>query len=114
MTSALLIAFWGTLAAADTVHPGIETILGDSLHVLQGKRVGLITNHTGIDRQGRRTIDVLFQASGVRLVALFGPEHGIGGVARAGDKVASGTDSATGLPVYSLYGATRVPTPEML
>jgi uncharacterized protein YbbC (DUF1343 family) len=118
--SHLLLAFsiacaWVRVPPADAqVKPGIEVVLSDSLHVLQGKRVGLITNHTGLDREGRRNIDLLFRAPGVQLVALFGPEHGIGGVVRGGDRIASGSDSATGLPVYSLYGATRVPTPEML
>ena len=98
----------------DSVVPGLEVALTDSLHLLQGKRIGLITNHSGVDRQGRRNIDLLFHAPGVQLVALFGPEHGIAGVVRGGDKIASGVDSATGLPVYSLYGNTRVPTAEML
>ena len=96
------------------VVPGVEVLLADSLHLLRGKRVGLITNHTGRDRAGRRTIDVLYNAPGVRLVALYGPEHGLAGVARGGAHIASTTDSATGLPIYSLYGATRVPTPAML
>jgi uncharacterized protein YbbC (DUF1343 family) len=99
---------------ADTVRTGLEVALADSLHLLQGKRIGLITNHTGLDRQGRRNIDLLFRAPGVQLVALFGPEHGIAGAVRGGDKIGASTDSATGLPVYSLYGTTRVPTPEML
>lgn len=99
---------------SDTTRTGLEVGITDSLHLLQGKRIGLITNHTGIDRAGRRNIDLLFRAPGVKLVALFGPEHGIGGVVRGGDKISSGTDSATGLPVFSLYGNTRVPTPEML
>lgn len=101
-------------AASAQVQPGLEVLLTDSLALLQGKRVGLITNHTGRDSQGRRNVDLIHQAPGVRLVALFGPEHGFAGVVRAGGKVGFGTDSATGLPVYSLYGDTRVPTPEML
>jgi len=96
------------------VRPGIEVLLSDSLHVLQGKRVGLITNHTGIDRQGRRNVDVLFGAPGVRLVALFGPEHGFAGVVRGGGTIGQAVDSATQLTVHSLYGETRVPTAEML
>jgi uncharacterized protein YbbC (DUF1343 family) len=96
------------------VKPGLEVLLEDSIHVLRGKRVGLITNHTGRDRQGRRNVDLLHRAEGVRLVALFGPEHGFGGAVRGGDKIGFATDTATGLPVYSLYGATRVPTAEML
>ena len=100
-------------AAADVV-PGVEVLLADSLRLLQGKRVGLITNHTGRDRRGTSTIDLLHKAPGVRLVALFAPEHGLRGAARAGDKIPSSTDSATGLPIRSLYGETRVPTPAML
>src|SRR5437870_2812903 len=114
MITTLVIALSTALAVGDTVRPGIEVLLSDSLAMLSGKRVGLITNHTGRDREGRRTIDLVFRAPGVKLVALFGPEHGLGGVAAAGAKVASSTDSATGLPVYSLYGDTHVPTPEML
>jgi uncharacterized protein YbbC (DUF1343 family) len=76
-------------------------------------RVGVITNQTGVDRKGRRTIDVLAHAPGVKLVAIFSPEHGIEGKLDV-DKVASGKDEATGLPVYSLYGETRRPTAEML
>jgi uncharacterized protein YbbC (DUF1343 family) len=101
-------------AARDTVRPGIEVLLRDSLHLLRGKRVGLITNHTGRDRAGTSTIDLLFRAPGVRLVALYGPEHGLRGAVEAGERVASSRDSATGLPIHSLYGATRVPTREML
>lgn len=100
--------------ASAQVRSGLEVLLSDSVHVLRGKRVGLITNHTGVDRAGRRNVDLLFAAPGVRLVALFGPEHGFAGVVRAGDKVGFATDSATGLPVHSLYGDTRVPTAEML
>lgn len=96
------------------VVPGVEVLLRDSLHLVRGKRVGLITNHTGRDRQGRATSDLLFRAPGVRLTALFGPEHGIRGAARAGEHVASSVDPATGVPVYSLYGATRTPTRAML
>ncbi len=96
------------------VRSGLEVLLSDSLHVLKGQRVGLVTNHSGRDREGRRNIDLLYRAPGVQLVALFGPEHGIAGVVRAGDKVGDSRDSATGLPVHSLYGATRVPSAEML
>ncbi len=102
-------------AAADTgVVPGVEVLLRDSLHLLRGKRVGLITNPTGRDRAGTSTADLLARAPGVRLTALFGPEHGIRGTAAAGAHVASSVDSATGVPIYSLYGATRAPTRAML
>jgi uncharacterized protein YbbC (DUF1343 family) len=96
------------------VVPGIEVLLTDSLPLVRGKRVGLITNHTGRDRRGRATADLLFRAPGVRLTALFGPEHGIRGAARAGEHVNASVDSATGVRVYSLYGATRTPTRAML
>jgi uncharacterized protein YbbC (DUF1343 family) len=99
---------------ASGVDLGVEVVLRDSLHVLRGKRVGLITNHTGRDRAGTSTVDLLYRAPGVRLTALFGPEHGIRGVAADGVKIASTVDSATGIPIHSLYGQTRVPTPEML
>ena len=96
------------------VVPGVEVLLSDSLHLIQGKRVGLLTNHSGRDRAGTSTIDRLFRAPGVRLTALYGPEHGIRGVAKAGEKISSSVDSATGVRVYSLYGDVQVPTPEML
>jgi uncharacterized protein YbbC (DUF1343 family) len=96
------------------VLPGVEVLLRDSLHLLAGKRVGLITNHSGRDRSGTSTIDLLHRAPNVTLAALYGPEHGLRGVAEAGVKIASTVDSATGVPIYSLYGDTRVPTPEML
>jgi len=104
----------GSPPARATVRTGLEVVLTDSLGALRGKRVGLITNHTGVDASGRRNIDLLFHAPGVQLVALFGPEHGIKGVVTGGETIGADTDSATHLPVYSLYGQTRVPTPEML
>jgi uncharacterized protein YbbC (DUF1343 family) len=101
-------------AQTSGVVPGVEVLLTDSMHLIRGKRVGLLTNHSGRDRQGRSTIDLLFKAPGVKLTALFGPEHGIRGVAKAGERIASSVDSATGVKVYSLYGDVRVPTAEML
>jgi uncharacterized protein YbbC (DUF1343 family) len=76
--------------------------------------VGLITNHTGRDRAGTRTIDLLHRAPGVRLVALFGPEHGLGGGVRGGERIGHAVDSATGIPIHSLYGETLAPTAAML
>jgi uncharacterized protein YbbC (DUF1343 family) len=96
------------------VLPGITILLRDSLHLISGKRVGLLTNHTGRDASGVSSIDLLARAPNVRLVALFGPEHGLRGIAQAGEHVASSVDSATGVPIFSLYGSTRVPTAEML
>jgi uncharacterized protein YbbC (DUF1343 family)/CubicO group peptidase (beta-lactamase class C family) len=99
---------------------GIDALAAGGFAELRGKRVGLITNHTGVSRDGRSTIDLLHAASsnaagageGMKLVALFSPEHGIRGT--ADEKVASGVDAATGLPIHSLYGETRRPTAEML
>lgn len=101
-------------APTPRVRPGIEVLLSDSLHLVSGLRVGLITNHTGIDAQGVPGIDRLKDAPGVALVALYAPEHGIRGTEGAGDRIESGRDTKTGLPIYSLYGDTRKPTPEML
>ena len=95
------------------VRPGIEVLLSDSLHLVAGRRVGLITNHTGIDSEGRSDIDLLFEHPEVDLVALFGPEHSIRGDLDV-ERIASSVDSATGLPIHSLYGETRQPTTEML
>ncbi|HEX5705759.1 MAG TPA: exo-beta-N-acetylmuramidase NamZ domain-containing protein [Pyrinomonadaceae bacterium] len=94
------------------VLTGIDVLARDRFKQLQGMRVGLVTNHTGRDRRGRQTIDVLKEAEGVRLVALFSPEHGIRGA--LDDKVSDATDEKTGLPIYSLYGETRRPKPEHL
>ena len=94
------------------VLTGIDVLERDNFKPLAGLRLGLITNHTGRNREGRQTIDVLHNAPGVKLVALFSPEHGIRGV--ADDKVSDSKDEATGLPIYSLYGETRRPKPEQL
>ena len=102
------------MTSASGVTPGIEVLLSDSLHLIRGRRVGLITNHSGRDRSGRSTIDLLHTAPGVQLVALFALEHGIRGSEKAGARIATGVDSSTGIPVYSLYGETRVPTADML
>ena len=96
------------------VLPGIDVVLRDGAGPLAGKRVGLITNHTGLTADGRSTIDALHAHPDVQLVALFGPEHGLRGTAEAGEDVASGRDERTGLPVHSLYGETNRPTAAML
>ncbi len=101
-------------AGKPVVRPGIEVLERMGFAPLKGKRVGLVTNPSGVDRNLRSTIDILYNAEGVDVVALFGPEHGVRGDVYAGGKVSDVTDPATGLPVYSLYGATRKPTPEML
>lgn len=96
------------------ISTGIEVLKESGFRILQGKRVGLITNPTGVDNHLKSTIDILHEAPGVELVALYGPEHGVRGDVHAGDKVSDFKDSNTGVPVYSLYGATRKPTKEML
>ena len=95
------------------VRPGIDVLLSDSLSVVRGRRVGLVTNQAGVDAQGISDVTRL-RAAGVNLVALFSPEHGFRGAAEPGATVASSTDSATGLPIYSLYGASTAPTDAML
>lgn len=96
------------------VKPGIEVLLEDHLDWLEGKRVGLITNPTGVTSDLESSIDVLYNHSDVELTALYGPEHGIRGDREAGEHVDSYIDEKTGLPVYSLYGETWKPTEEML
>ena len=96
------------------VKPGIEVLAEDGFAPLKGKRVGLVTNPSGVDRNLVSTIDILFNAPEVNLVALFGPEHGVRGDVYAGGKIKDSVDPVTGLPVYSLYGSTRKPTPQML
>jgi uncharacterized protein YbbC (DUF1343 family)/CubicO group peptidase (beta-lactamase class C family) len=94
------------------VLTGIDVLERDGFKQLAGLRIGLVTNHTGRNRSGRQTIDVLHKAAGVRLVALFSPEHGIRGL--MDEKVSDSKDEKTGLPIYSLYGETRRPKPEHL
>ena len=106
------------LAAAPWAHAqvrlGIDVLEEDGFSLLKGKRVGLITNHTGIDSHGVKTRKILALAKNVRLVALYTPEHGLDGTTPAGKYVKSGKDPLTMLPVHSLYGPTRKPSPEML
>ncbi len=94
------------------VQTGIDVLEAENFAPLEGRRIGLITNQSGVDAQGRATIDVLAHARGVRLVALFSPEHGIRG--QADERVPSSTDAQTGLPIYSLYGDVERPTEAML
>lgn len=94
------------------VLTGIDVLERDNFKQLAGLRVGLVTNHTGRNREGRQTIDVLNKAPGVKLVALFSPEHGIRGL--ADENISDSKDDATGLPIYSLYGETRRPKAEQL
>jgi uncharacterized protein YbbC (DUF1343 family) len=111
------VLFWGTLflSAADSsprVLNGIDVLRERNFDLVAGKHIGLITNHTGTAADGKTTIDLLFNSGVCKLVAIFSPEHGIGGV--VDDKIVSTVDDSTSLPVYSLYGETRRPTAEML
>ena len=101
-------------ASRPVVKPGVEVLAESGFKGLTGRKVGLVTNPSGVDSDLNSTIDILYNAPGVELVALFGPEHGVRGDVYAGGKISDTVDAATGLPVYSLYGATRKPTPEML
>ena len=98
--------------ARHTTLAGIDVLEAQGFVPLAGKRIGLITNQTGMDRHGRSTIDLLAHAPGVKLVALFSPEHGIRGV--LDERISSTTDAATGLPIYSLYGENERPRASML
>lgn len=102
--------------ASGRVSPGIDVLEERGFSDIRGKRVGLVTHPAGVNRRGERTMDVLIRAKsqGVRLVKLFGPEHGIYGNERAEIPVQNTVDRRTGLPVFSLYGTTRRPTPAML
>lgn len=119
----------GRFEAGTRVRVGAEVLLSDSLHLVRGKRVGLITNHTGVFLPGpaawiasgephpealRSTIDALHETGAVELASLFGPEHGLRGNAEAGVSVEDGFDSKTEVPIYSLYGSVRRPTRESL
>ncbi|MCM1451705.1 MAG: DUF1343 domain-containing protein [Clostridium sp.] len=102
------------LIASAQVKPGIEVLRDNGFAQLQGKRVGLITNPSGVDNNLKSTIDILHEAPGVELVGLYSPEHGVRGDVHAGDVVDTYVDPATGVTVYSIYGKTHKPTPEML
>jgi uncharacterized protein YbbC (DUF1343 family) len=102
----------GFVTRAASVSNGIDALHADHYRALQGLRIGLITNHTGIDRAGNPTIDLLRSAPGVDVVALFSPEHGIRG--NADENVGDTTDAISGLPIYSLYGERRKPTTQQI
>jgi uncharacterized protein YbbC (DUF1343 family) len=95
------------------VQPGLDVLLTDSIHLVQHRRVGLVTNQGGVDAQGVHAVERL-RGAGLNLVALFSPEHGFRGTAAPGEAVATTRDSASGLPIYSLYGRTSAPTDSML
>ena len=111
--SVLMTAISGT--AFCQVKTGIDVLEDNGFREVTGKRIGLVTNPTGVDRYLNSTIDVLYNAPGVELVALFGPEHGVRGNAHAGEHIqGQATDPRTGVPIFSLYGRTRMPSAEQL
>ena len=97
-----------------SVRSGLEVLLADGSTLLAGKRIGLVTNPTGVDGRLRSAVDLLRSNGRMQLVALSAPEHGIRGEAQAGAPIADTVDQRSGLPVHSLYGATRKPTPAAL
>lgn len=108
LPSLALVCFAWTVSGQ--VRTGIDVLEADGFRELAGKRIGLVTNPTGVDRYLNSTIDVLYNAPGVELVALFGPEHGVRGNAHAGEHVdGTAKDPKTGLPIFSLYGKSRMP-----
>lgn len=125
-TFLLMLALAFYIVSSDNVHSentqddeaslelGVDVLLNERLDELDGKSVGLITNPTGVDQELNSIVDMLYEDDGIDLVALYGPEHGVRGGAQAGEDVDYYIDERTGLPVYSLYGDTRKPTPEML
>jgi len=113
----LIIFFLPVVMIAQTgpiVKPGIEVLLQERIDLLLGKKVGLITNPTGVTSQLKSTIDALYEHPDINLVALFGPEHSVRGDVSAGQQIKSSKDEQTGLPVFSLYGSNKKPTPDML
>ena len=109
----ILLIFTASVSAAN-VQTGIEVLRADGFKLLEGKRVGLTTNPTGVDSNLKSTIDILWEAENVNLVALYGPEHGVRGNVHAGDVVDNEVDKKTGLKMYSLYGKTKKPNKEMM
>jgi uncharacterized protein YbbC (DUF1343 family) len=99
---------------ARQVESGLDVLVAERFARLQGRRVGLVINHTAVDRSGKHIVQLFAQAKGVTVTALYGPEHGLFGRKEAGEHLASATDSLTGAPIFSLYGKTMKPTPEML
>ncbi len=113
-TSITIALLFTVLIVSSQVKTGIEVLRDQNFEILKGKRVGLITNPTGVDAQLKSTVDIMHKSTDVNLVALFGPEHGVRGDVAAGEKIKNLIDKKTGIPVYSLYGQTRKPSKEML
>ncbi|MDR0420604.1 MAG: DUF1343 domain-containing protein [Prevotellaceae bacterium] len=113
-TVLILVFFASSLFSQQKVKTGIEVLRERNFDILKGKRVGLITNPTGVDSQLKSTVDILFEADDVNLVVLYAPEHGIRGNFTAGHHLEDEHDEKTNLTVYSLHGKLRKPTPEIL
>jgi uncharacterized protein YbbC (DUF1343 family) len=109
----ILLAVWPAGDCPASVRTGLDNV-GEHKDLFQGQRVGIIANHTSYDSAGKYIVDVFRAMEGVRVVALFSPEHGLRGLEEAGQKVGNETDPVTGLPVYSLFGKISKPTPQML
>ncbi len=109
-----LVAFTLMFSQQSRVKIGAEILIEKHLDLVKGKKIGIVTNHTGILPDGRHIVDVLNEVEGVRVVALFGPEHGIRGEVPDGKSISHGVDTKTGIPVFSLYGEVKKPTVEML
>lgn len=110
----LSLVIAASLSCFAQVKPGVEVLRERNFEVLEGKRVGLLTNPTGVDNDLKSTVDILSEAPNVNLTALFAPEHGVRGDMYAGDKVNDTIDAKTGVKVHSIFGKTRKPTDEML
>jgi uncharacterized protein YbbC (DUF1343 family) len=117
MTSTKVICImattWFAATSSGAVRTGLDNI-GEHTNLLKGKRIGIIANHTSYNSEGKYIVDIFRAMEGVRVVALFSPEHGLRGLEEAGKRVDNETDPVTGLPVYSLFGKISKPTPQML
>jgi uncharacterized protein YbbC (DUF1343 family) len=111
MTSILIILLFVIMGCS--AQSGLDIAAKDNFPMFQGKRVGIVTNHTALNSNGEHIVDLIHDA-GIKVQAIFGPEHGFRGIEDAGELVKDGVDTKTGAPIYSLYGKTRKPTPEML
>ncbi|MCX7796285.1 MAG: DUF1343 domain-containing protein [bacterium] len=110
----IILVFNGATLAKGRVRLGLEVLISERIELIRGKRIGLITNQTGVDSQLRSNIDILSKIPNVKLMTLFAPEHGIRGERMAGEYIKGYIDEETNLTVYSLYGETRKPTRDML
>lgn len=115
IAAVMMLCFsWSTQAQTVKFKLGNEMLMSQYHQLIEGKNIGLVTNQSGVTSQGVSMIDILAKDTSTNLVALYGPEHGIDGTAKAGEYVASYTHPKLGIPVYSLYGSTRMPSKEML